>query len=420
MHTSLLDILRCPFCGTALSVVENDALVVEGDHLVEGVLGCECCAFPVIAGVPVLLADDPTREALRSLEAGRGEDALFGLLGLSEDPARRERFRDLMRRETATYREALGILCDDAEGAWALYRFTDPTFVTAETVLRAIGQRPWPKRGRTLDVCGGTGHLTRVLQGLRSPDDGMAAGTILADVYFWKLWLAGRFMVPDAAPVCCDANNPLPFARAAFSTVLLADAFPYIWHKRMLADELMRLAGEDGIVIMPHLHSALGDNFSAGNTLTPAAYHALFAPHQPRLFCDARLFDDVIERRVVDLTRDVSPEELGTEPALTLIASRRADLFQRYEVSQVREVRGELAVNPLYRIERSGGSSVLTLDFPTPEYEAEFSECRRYLPDRVVVEADLTGPIRREALGPRFDELRVRRVLIDAPIRYCS
>ncbi len=170
---------------------------------------------------------------------------------------------------------------------------------------------------------------------------------------------------------------------------------------------------------MPHLHSALGDNFSAGDTLTPAAYHALFASHQPRLFSDEQMFNDVVEHRVVDLTQGVSPEELGTEPALTLVASARADLFRRYELTPERDVTGELSVNPLYRVERHGASSILTLTFPTPEYEAEFGECRRYLPESITVEADLTGPIRREALGPRYDELRDRRILIDAPMGYC-
>ena len=80
---------------------------------------------------------------------------------------------------------------------------------------------------------------------------------------------------------------------------------------------------------------------------------------------------------------------------------------------------GELAVNPLYRVERSGGSSILTLTFPTPEYEEELGECRRYLPNRLTVEADLTGPVAREDLGPQYEELRGRRVLIDAPVRYC-
>ena len=419
MHASLLDILRCPFCGSAVSIVENDALAREGARIDTGVLGCECCAFPVVAGIPVMMADETTRHALHALEAGRGEEALFGLLGLSDDTVRRERFRVLMTQNTGTYRDALGLLCDDAEGTYFLHRFTDPTFLTAEALLRAIGQQRWPVQGRTLDLCGGSGHLTRVLAGLGPPGGALVPGTVLADVYFWKLWLASRFTAPDSGPVCCDANHPLPFAPGTFSTVVLADAFPYIWHKRLLAEEMMRLAGADGVVVMPHLHSALGDNSSAGDTLTPAAYHELFESSRPRLFSEERIFNDVIEHGVVDLTLDVSPEQLGTEPALTLLASPRADLFHRYELTDEREVTGELAINPLYRVERCGESSVLTLSFPTPEYEAEFGECRRYLPNRITVEADVTGPILRHTLGSGYEELRDRRVLIDAPVGYC-
>jgi hypothetical protein len=242
---------------------------------------------------------------------------------------------------------------------------------------------------------------------------------VLADVYFWKLWLAQRFAAPDSEPVCCDANHPMPFAPGTFSTVVLADAFPYIWHKRLLAEEMMRLTGEDGVVVMPHLHSALGDNFSAGDTLTPDAYHALFASKNPRLFSDERIFNDMIEDQVVDLTCDVTPEQLGAEPGLTLVASTRVDVFRRYELSDDREVEGELSVNPLYRVERSGGSSILTLIFPTPEYEAEFGECRRYLPDQITVEADLTGPILPETLGSAYQDLRRRRIVVDAPVGYC-
>jgi len=405
MHAGLLDILRCPFCGTAVSIVENEALVRDGARIDAGVLGCECCAFPVVAGIPVMMADETTRCALHALEAGRGDEALFGLLGLADDTPRREHFRMLMARDTATYSDALELLCPDAEGTYFLYRFTDPTFLTGEALLRAIGQQHWPVQGRTLDLCGGSGHLTRVLTALRPPDGALVPGTVLADVYFWKLWLARRFTAPDCAPVCCDANHPLPFTRGMFSTVVVADAFPYIWHKRLLAEEMMRLAGTDGVVVMPHLHSASGNNFSAGDTLTPAAYHALFESSQPRLFSDERMFKDVIEHRVVD--------------SFTLVASARADLFRRYELTDERDVSGKLSVNPLYRVERRGAVSILTLTFPTPEYEAEFGECRWYLPDRITVEADLTGPILRETLGSGYEELRDRRVLIDAPVRYC-
>jgi uncharacterized protein YbaR (Trm112 family) len=412
MHEAMLDLLRCPFCGTRVALVENEALVRAGDRIESGVLGCECCAFPVVAGIPVMIADDSTREAMHALEAGRREAALFMLLGLDEAGARA--FRALLARGArATYQDGLALLCRDAEATCFVHRFSDPTYLMAEALLQAIGRQRWPLAGPVLDLCGGSGHLTRVLAGLRP-----AGGTVLADLFFWKLWLAARCTSPDCEPVCCDANQPLPFAGDAFSLVLLADAFPYIWHKRLAADEMTRLSGANGVVVMPHLHSALGENFSAGNTLTPAAYRDLFARAQPRLFSDARLLAQVLDERVVDLTQDVSPADLGEEPAFSLVACPREDLFQRYEVPAPQEVTGELKVNPLYRVERRGDSSILTLTFPTPEYEAEFAECRRYLPDIVTVAADLTGTIEPAMLGSRYDELRRRRIVIDAPCGY--
>jgi len=418
VHPRLLEILRCPYCGTALSIVENDALVMDATHVEQGTLGCECCAYPVVAGIPVLIADEPTRSALHTLEAGRSEEALFSLLGLPEDGGRRAAFRAWLGSARPTYREAVGLLCDDAEGTWCLYRFTDPTFVTAEALLRALGRAGWPFAGRVLDLCGGTGHMTRVLESELPARAAADAPVVVADVHFWKLWLASRFTAPGSAAVCCDANSPLPFARGTFSTVLLADAFPYIWHKRMLAEEMMRLVGSDGLVVMPHLHSALGENFSAGDTLSPAAYRDLFAPLAPRLFSDERLFDDVVERGIVDLGRSVTPDELGTEPSLTLLATPRQDLFRRHEIPRATGVVGALAVNPLYEIARNGRSTTLTLRFPTPEYEEEFAACRRYLPERVVVDTDLSAPITEQSVGPRYAELRERRVLIDAPVGF--
>ena len=418
MHEAFLDLLRCPFCGTRVSLVENEALVRAGSCIESGVLGCECCTFPIVAGIPVLIADDITRDAIHALEAGRRDEALFMLLAL--DGTRADAFRALLARGTQpTYRDALSILSLDEESTYFAYRFSDPTYVMAEALLQAIGQQPWSIAVRALDLCGGSGHLTRVLTGLQPVTGAPIPSAVLADLFFWKLWLARRFTSPGFEPVCCDANLPLPFAREAFSLVLLADAFPYIWHKRLLAEEMMRLSVSDGVVVMPHLHSALGENFSAGNTLTPAGYRDLFMACKPRLFSDEFLLTQVLEHGMVDLTHDASPADLGTEPSLTLIASGRADLFRRYELSTANTVTGELRVNPLYRVERHGNSSVLTLTFPTSEYEEEFGACRRYLPDRVTVDADLTGVILPEMLGSAGDELRRRRVIIDAPPHYC-
>ena len=179
-------------------------------------------------------------------------------------------------------------------------------------------------------------------------------------------------MAPECEPVCCDANSPLPFADRLFETVLLSDAFPYIWHKRQLAGEMQRVATGDGVIAMPHLHSAHGENHSAGDTLSPAAYRDLFAPLAPRLFDDRPLLDGVLDERVLDLATDVSPAECGDTPSITLVATRDTDLFRRHDVPDRLDVSGVLTINPLYRVDYADGVSRLTLTFPTPEYEDEF------------------------------------------------
>jgi len=410
MDLSLLDLLRCPFCGTHLDLVDNEALGRDGSQLIWGVLGCQCCAFPVIDGIPVLIADEATRAAMHAMEDGRRDEALASLLGLGAPAAGRLHAR--LQGGTATYRDALDIISPDAEGTYFVYRFSDPTFVLAETLVRAIGADR-RRTTRVIDLCGGSGHLTRVLGELS------AQPVVVADVYYWKLWLAQRFTAPGCAPVCCDANHPLPFVADSFSTVVLSDAFPYIWHKRLLAGEMLRLAGKSGTILMPHLHSSLGFNFSAGMTLTPAAYRDLFAPAQPRLFRDSDLLGDVLGHTAIDLSRDVTPEQAGDEPSVTLVASRDPDLFRKHAAHDPGALAGELRVNPLYRVEQRGVQATLTLAFPTPEYEEEFGAVRRYLPETLTLDADLRGALTPSQFGAAYTDLRRRRVLLDTPPRYC-
>ena len=408
MDLSLLDLLRCPFCGTHLDLVDNEALVRDGSRVLWGVLGCQCCAFPVLDGIPVLIADDPTRAAMHAMEAGRKEEALASVLGLDVSAA--ERLHALLEGATATYRDALEIISPDAEGTYFVYRFSDPTFVLAEALVRAIGAGG--RTARAIDLCGGSGHLTRVLA------EQCAEPVVVADVFYWKLWLAQRFTAPGCAPICCDANHPLPFAADTFPLVVLSDAFPYIWHKRLLAGEMLRLAGDRGTILMPHLHSSLGFNFSAGMTLTPEAYRDLFAPAQPRLFRDSDLLGDILGHTAIDLSRDVTPEQAGHEPSVTLVVSRDTGVFRKHHVADPGALTGELRINPLYRVDARGARAELTLAFPTPEYEEEFGAVRRYLPDSLTLDVDPRGPLAPAQFGAAYTDLRRRRILLDTPQRY--
>ena len=225
-------------------------------------------------------------------------------------------------------------------------------------------------------------------------------------------------MAPDGEPICCDANSPLPFARHTFSMVVLSDAFPYLWHKRLATDEMMRLAGPTGVVVMPHLHSSLGWNYSAGMPLTPTAYRDLLEPQHPKLFRDSRLLDQVLDG-YLDLSAAEAAEALEGEAALVIVASRDESVFRKVELPWQSPAPDTVIVNPFYRVEVRNGESELTLTFPTVEYADEFAEVKRYLPETLTLPGDVTRGVQRDAIGgARYEEFCRRLVFVSVPERY--
>ena len=180
--------------------------------------------------------DAPAAERDRRAGARRERTAASGAAhdGRSR-PTKREadRFEELSRSAIATYREIVEALGPNFEGGYFLYRFSDPTYIVANAVVRAVAGTVLHGTRRAIDVCGGSGHLTRSLMDLSSP------APVLADLYFAKIWLARRFTAPGCEPVCCDGNGALPFARGAFGYAMCSDAFPFIWTKRQFIGEMI-------------------------------------------------------------------------------------------------------------------------------------------------------------------------------------
>ena len=224
MHTGLLDLLRCPYCGGALELITSHFHRLDAGGVRDGIIGCECCTFPVVDGIPVMHLTEPGPAAAAAIQAGEPDRALLAMIGVS-DTARGETFLALAADPSATYKAIIEALGPDIEGGYFLYRFSDPTFVVAEAVVHAVAGTVLGGRGRALDTCGGSGHLTRVLA--RHADT-----TVLADLFFAKIWLARRFTAPSCLPVCCDGNRALPFARGVFDLAMCTDALMYIWEKR--------------------------------------------------------------------------------------------------------------------------------------------------------------------------------------------
>jgi len=414
MHTSTLDILRCPYCGGRLSLVTSLFNRTAGDEIRDGILGCHCCIFPVVDGIPVLHLLPPSVAARDHLEAKRPEQALRLMVGLENDQ-QAERFEAAAASDKSTYRDIVEALGPNFEGGYFLYRFSDPTYVVANAVVRSVAGTVLHGARRAVDICGGSGHLTRALMELSSP------APVLADLFFAKVWLARRFTAAGCEPICCDGNAPMPFARGAFAYAMCSDAFQYIWTKRQFVGEMTRLVdapGEPGAVVINHTHNALTWCPSHGQPLDPAGYVDLFETVEPRIYGEAGLFADVVKGGPLDLTRRDSKDALDRDPALTIVATRHPGVFKTHVLDTPREARGAFRVNPLYETEQKGDRLSLKLHFPSADYEEEYGACRQYLPDETSIDVAALRALDAGQHSEGVDELIRRRVIVDLPNKY--
>ena len=414
MHNATLDILRCPYCGGRLELVTSLFHRRDGDEIEDGILGCHCCIFPIVSGIPILHLQPHATVARDQIQAGQPALARRTMLGLDDD-RQAALFEETAASGTATYRDLVEALGPGFEGGYFLYRFSDPTYIVADAVVRAVAGTVLAGGGRAVDICGGSGHLTRALVGLSSPPP------VLADLYFAKVWLARRFTAPGCEPVCCDGNAPMPFARGAFGFAMCTDAFMYIWTKRQFVGEMARLIdadGEPGAVLIGHTHNERTWTPSHGQPLPPEGYRDLFETLEPRIFGEAGLFADVVRGGPLDLSRRDSEDALDRDQALTIVATGRTGVFKPHPLQASLPVRGELRLNPLYEVERDDDQMRLRLRFPSEDYEQEYGACRQYLPETVMLDAAALAALESGQLSAELRELVRRRVLVDLPKNY--
>ncbi len=414
MKSELFDILRCPYCGGVFDLVESLFHRTDGDDIQDGILGCQCCIFPVVDGIPVLHLQPNATTARDLVQAGKPDLALRAMVGL-ESEADAEAFEATARSATSTYRDTVDALGPNFEGGYFLYRYSDPTYLVAQAVVRSVAKTALEGTRRAIDICGGSGHLTRSLLDL-SPQP-----PVLADLFFAKMWLARRFTAPGCEPVCCDGNAPMPFARGAFAYAMCADAFMYIWTKRQFVGEMARLVddphGAPGAVVIAHTHNERTWSPSHGQPLSPDGYAALFETLPPRIFGESALFADVVAGGPLDLTRREGSDILDREPALTIVATERGDVFARHALEEP-AAEGDYHLNPLYAVEPDGDRVRLRLQFPSDDYADEYGACRQYLPEEVVVHRAAFETLPGPAVPPALEDLVRRCVVLRLPNRY--
>ena len=111
MRLDTFEILRCPYCGGRLELVESLFHRRTADDIQDGILGCHCCIFPLVDGIPVLHVLPAATVARDHLQAGRPELARRAMFGLDDD-AQAEAFDAVASSSSATYRDTVEALGD--------------------------------------------------------------------------------------------------------------------------------------------------------------------------------------------------------------------------------------------------------------------------------------------------------------------
>jgi SAM-dependent methyltransferase len=309
---------------------------------------------------------------------------------------------------------------------YLLHRYANPSFLAAVSLMpilepflkgAKIGSAANGLPPRVLDLGCGAGHSSFLLTVL-FPHVAITA----SDQDFVSLYLAKRFLAPNAEYVCSDVEVPSPFPDSYFDAVHCLDAFHYFRSKMAIVGELRRVLKRDAVWVFPHLHNALADNVTAGTPLSPEHYARCFEFLDPTLFDEADLLRHTGEIRRAPRSSGAAVARLRGAQTVALVGGVKDPLDA---ARPLRELVGDagvgLRINPIYQGRWRGDTLRLELRWPN---ERLHEECRA-ADDVLPRECELTKSQVRRLRGaggaaddPQIRELTSRFVLVPLPRNY--
>ena len=276
------------------------------------------------------------------------------------------------------------------------------------------------KKSRILDLGCGAGHSSFVISKYVEPQL-----LCCADSIYRNLFLARKYFVQSAEFVCLDANSPLPFKDRIFSTIMMSDAFHYVYGRAYLAREMECALIQGGLILLPHLHNSLAYNRSAGYPLTPQAYTNLFdSDHlEVKVMPERRIVENFLFSNKLDLVEKYSEDKLNSANAMMLMATSGSSLFKVYDRvnRDFLSVKNNLVINPLYEMKPKDDSIVLVRS--SHKFSLLFGDyyplTEKYIPEKYEISKEFVSGRKAHISDlEKAEDLMKRFVIINVPENY--
>jgi len=424
------DLLCCPFCGGNLEGELGQASAGQ-DY---GVLSCDCGRYPIVAGIPILkkgaigfINGRPCESyaVIHLIQAQRHREALISVL-LPPRPAAaprdwQEQAESVLTRAggdltvsdlLAFYFAQVGGWSDSTSMDYLVFRFGQPRRLMALALAALIDAPDKP----VLDLGCGAGHITSTL--VRRSGNQPVIGL---DRNFFLLYIAKNWLAPGASYVCAEADASLPFRDNAFSAVFCSDAFHVFVNKAVCIREMKRLTLERGAIILVGLANNLVNPHPT--TLSIDRYESLVADWPHRLIASGDILARYLRKEGPALAAPAPSKHLAADPWLSLVASRRTELFRDYgEFADWPHADGRLTLNPLYKIERhdAAGNVHLRQVFLSDHYRQQNSERRfeQLLPETDCLPETVMEDLARGKRTPELEAFIEKWVVLGMPEGY--
>ena len=402
MKKELLEIIKCPYCGTDFEIKE----VYSGneEEIINGYIKCECNEYPILECI-LILENTPTKKFIIkylkkneikkaiALPFGNHTNDICKVMDFIEpklggkffkkglltfiNRSSKKRYKRYSNKNSSFY----NIVGNDLYGVYVKHRFSLESFWSIYPFIPLLKKN----RKRILDMCCGVGHASFVISTYVNPQE-----LVCVDRTFSSLYLAKKYFVPDAEFVCLDGNYPLPFKDDIFSSAVMMDGFHYIDARALLATELERVLSSEGLLLLLHVHNSLVYNLSAGKPLPPSVWINLFNALDVKALPEKKVVEDFILRDKLDLLKEYSENEINSSNAIHIIGSKNKSLFDIYKKigNDFRENKGNLIINPLYKIRKERKKIVLERVSITDLFIGEYPIAEKYLPERYTIDND--------------------------------